>query len=82
MTRQSKNARNRERARQITLLHQEGKKGPSRTVTKHGKHWGYRTNPEVQKRIAELAKVAQAPSSKTSGKRILEKAGGASKDAQ
>ncbi len=79
MSRQSKNARNLAKARQISTMHKSGEKGPSRTTPLHGKKWGYRSNPEVLKRIAELAK-ANAPQEdskreKTAGKRILRTAG-------
>jgi hypothetical protein len=78
MTRQSKNARNLAKARDITKLHKSGEKGPSKTTPAHGKKWGYRTNPDVQKRIAEQLKASQ-PQEKTSGRKILRGAGGASK---
>jgi hypothetical protein len=78
MSRNSKNARIHAKARDITKLHQNGEKGPSRTTPLHGKKWGYRTNPEVQKRIAEMVKATQASDEKTAGKRILRGAGKAS----
>ena len=74
MSRNSKNARNLARARDITRMHKNGEKGPARTTPKHGKRWGYRDNPEVQKRIAEMLK-AENPQEKTSGKKILRGAG-------
>jgi hypothetical protein len=81
MTKQRKNERNRARAASITTLHKNGDKGPAKTSPQHGKRWGYRTNPEVQKRIAEMLKATTAASKeKTSGRKILEKAGAASKD--
>ena len=79
MSRQSKNARNLERARQISMLHKDGKKGPAKTNPKHGKRWGYRTNPDVIKRIAEQAKAAQT-NERTSGKKLLEGAGNAARE--
>ena len=38
MSRQSKNARNLAKARQITLMHKNGEKGPSRTGTSKKKN--------------------------------------------
>lgn len=60
MTAQSKNARKLAKAREITRMHKNGEKGPSRTTAVHGKRWTYRNNPEVQKRIAEMLKASQA----------------------
>lgn len=80
MSRQSKNARNLARAKQITQMHLNGEKGPARTMPSHGKKWGYRDNPEVQKRIAEMLKSSSVIAEKTSGARILRSAGGASKE--
>lgn len=83
MTRQAKNARNLAKARDITKMHQNGEKGPAKTTPLHGKRWGYRTNPDVQKRIAEMTKATSAAQSeraeKTAGRKILRNAGGASK---
>ena len=79
MSKNNKNARNLERARKFSRQRQAGNKGPSATTPLNRKRWGYRTNPEVQKRIAEMLKATQAEG-KTSAKKILEKAGGASKD--
>jgi hypothetical protein len=80
MTKQNKNARNIAAAKAITSLHKNGGKGPAKTTPKHGKRFGYRDNPETLKRIAELAKAAStaAAKEKTSGKKILAEAGGAS----
>ena len=82
MSRQSKNARNLAKARQIASMHKSGEKGPSRTTPLHGKKWGYRSNPEVLKRIAEALKASSekdgAKTEKTAGKRILRNAGKAS----
>lgn len=78
MSRQSKNARNLAKARTITAMHKNGEKGPSRTAPQHGKKWGYRDNPEVQKRIAEMLKAAEPQNEKTAGKKILRGAGKAS----
>ena len=76
MSRQSKNARNLARAKQITAMHKNGEKGPSKTTPLHKKRHGYRTNPEAQKRLAEFLKSAGQPV-KTGGKKILEGAGSA-----
>jgi hypothetical protein len=59
-------------------MHQSGEKGPAKTNPQHGKKWGYRTNPDVLKRIAEALKASQPKEEKTAGKKILRKAGGAS----
>lgn len=83
MSRNSKNARNHERARQFSAMHKSGSKGPSKTTPKHGKRVTYRTNPETQKRIAEALKAsstAESKSTRTSGRKLLEKAGGAAKE--
>jgi len=80
MSKNNKNARNLERARQFSKQRKEGNKGPSKTTPQHNKKWGYRDNPEVAKRIAEQLKATQAANEKTSGKKILENAGGASKE--
>ena len=84
MSRNSKNARNIARRKQITAMHKNGEKGPSRTAAKHGKRWTYRSNPEVAKRVAEMMKATNEATAsakeKTAGKAILRKAGGASKD--
>lgn len=79
MSKNSKNARNIVKARSIALMHKNGEKGPAKTTPKHGKKWGYRDNPEVAKRIAEMLKAENGPSEKTAGKKILAKAGGASR---
>lgn len=81
MSRNSKNARNLARARQITAMHKNGEKGASKTAPQHGKKWTYRHNPDAMKRLAEFLK-GEAPAEKTSGKKILRSAGGASKDAE
>jgi hypothetical protein len=60
MSRQSKNARNLAKARDISKMHANGEKGPARTSPAHGKKWGYRDNPEVLKRIAEMRQVDSA----------------------
>lgn len=84
MSRNSKNARNLAKARDIAKLHKNGEKGPAKTTPLHGKKWGYRDNPEVQKRIAELLKASSVEEAKekTAGKKILRKAGGASKQVE
>lgn len=82
MSRNSKNARNLAKARSVSLMHKNGEKGPSKTTPLHGKKWGYRTNPEAQKRLAEAIKAMSAPAGKTAGAAILAKAGGASKAAE
>jgi hypothetical protein len=74
MSRNNKNARNLERARTFSKARQNGEKGPSRTTPVHGKRWTYRKNPDVLKRLAELAKQGELPA-KTSGREFLEGAG-------
>ena len=78
MSKNSKNAQRFDRAREMSKLHLKGEKGPARTTPQHGKRWGYRGNPEVAKRIAEMLKASQE-TNKTSGKKILAGAGGASR---
>lgn len=75
MSRQSKNARKLAKAKEITRMHLAGEKGPARTTAAHGKRFGYRTNPEVLKRIAEMSGATRAEGEKTAGKRILRSAG-------
>jgi ribosomal protein S20 len=70
MSSQSKNARKLAKAREISRMHNNGEKGPARTVAKHGKRWTYRSNPEIQKRIAEALKVSNEAAAK---KTVLEK---------
>ena len=78
MSRNSKNARNLAMARQHSANRKSGGRGPSKTSPQHGKRWGYRTNPETQKRLAEVMKAVDGPKrGRTSGRQILEKAGGA-----
>ncbi len=79
MSRNSKNARNLARARQISSMRKNGEKGPSKTTPQHNKRWGYRTNPETQKRLAEMLKATNAAPTRgrTAGRQILEKAGAA-----
>ncbi len=79
MSKNSKNAKNLARAASFTEQRKNGNKGPAKTTPLHGKKWGYRTNPEVAKRIAEMVKATAEAKDKTNGKAILEKAGGASK---
>lgn len=79
MSRNSKNARNLTLARQHSATRKSGGRGPAKTTPQHGKRWGYRTNPETQKRLAEAIKAMDAPrtGARTSGRKILENAGGA-----
>lgn len=70
MSSQSKNARKLAKAREISRMHKNGEKGPSRTVALHGKRWTYRTNPEIQKRVAEAMKASNEAAAK---KTVLEK---------
>ncbi len=70
MSSQSKNARKLAKAREITRMHKNGEKGPAQTTPLHGKRWGYRTNPEIQKRIAEAMKASNEANTK---KTVLEK---------
>jgi len=78
MSRNSKNARNLTMARQHSATRKSGGSGPSKTTPLHGKRWGYRTNPDTQKRLAEAMKAVDRPKrGRTSGRQILEKAGGA-----
>lgn len=79
MSKNAKNARNLERARNFAKMHLDGSKGPSKTTPLHGKRWGYRDNPDVAKRKAEQMKLSQVANEKTSKTKILEGAGAASK---
>jgi len=78
MSRNSKNATRHAQARQISEMRKKGESGPSKTTPKHGKRWGYRSNPEAMKRLTEFVKGA-VPSQKTGGKAILDRAGSAAK---
>ncbi len=80
MTRQSKNAKRLTKAREISKLHKDGGKGPSKTEPKHGKRWTYRHNPALQKALAEAIKSmpGSTKQDKTSGAKILAQAGAAS----
>lgn len=87
MSRNSKNATRMAQAKAISKLHQSGGKGPAKTTPKHGKRWTYRSNSEIQKRIVEQQKAANAGQmtvrgkiAKTSGAAILAQAGAASAD--
>ena len=80
MSRQSKNARNLAKARDITKMHLSGEKGPSRTTPSLGKKWTYRSNPAAMKALAEFLKGSEPVQEKTAGKAILRKAGKASQD--
>lgn len=79
MSRQSKNAKNLARARDFSKQRTSGSAGPAKTAPKHGKRWTYRSNPEIQKRIAELtaaSKAGQKPAGRgAAAKRILKGAG-------
>jgi hypothetical protein len=77
VSRQSKNARNKERAKAYTKMHLNGEKGPAKTVPKHGKKWTYRQNPTAMKALAEKLKSSTPGTTKTAGAEILAKAGGA-----
>lgn len=70
MTSQSKNARKLAKAREITRMHKNGEKGPAKTTPKHDKRWTYRSNPEIQKRVAEAMKASHEANAK---KTVLEK---------
>ena len=79
MSRNNKGARNGARAKQYSALRQKGESGPAKTTPAHGKRWTYRSNPDAMKRLAEAVKELAIPKRKTSGKQILEEAGGAAK---
>jgi hypothetical protein len=86
VSRQSKNARNIAKRKQITAMHKNGEKGPARTAPQHGKKWTYRSNPDAMKRLAEFLKGPEQQDAadkkeKTSGKRILRGAGKAAQPA-
>lgn len=78
MSRQSKNARNRAIAKQFSEARKAGRPGPSKTEPKHGKKWTYRSNPELQKRLAEAVKAMDERRNGKSGlQKVLEGAGSA-----
>lgn len=78
MTKQRKQEKRAVLAAAITALHKNGEKGPARTSPQHGKRYGYRNNPDVMKRMAEMSKAAKSVEL-TSAKAILAGAGSASK---
>lgn len=81
MTKQRKLEKKAAMAVTITRMHAAGEKGPKSTTPVHGKRHTYRSNPEIQKRIAEALKASQPEADKkdkTSAKRILRGAGKAS----
>ena len=79
MSRQSKNTKNLARARDFSKLRKGGSSGPAKTAPKHGKRWTYRTNPEIQKRIAEVVAATKGGPKPTgrgaAAKKILKGAG-------
>jgi hypothetical protein len=82
MSRNSKGYRTVARRKANTLARKNGNPGPAKTMPQHGKRWTYRHNPEVAKRVAEMIKATAVADrqAKTSGKALLAKAGGASKE--
>jgi hypothetical protein len=74
MSRNSKNARNLAKARQISEMRKKGDGGAAKTVPTHGKRWTYRHNPEIQKRLAEAVK-GMAEAKLTAAEKILARAG-------
>jgi hypothetical protein len=79
MSRNSKNARNKARAKVITSMHAKGEKGPSSTAPAHAKKWTYRSNPDAMKKLAEFLKGPEdTKGEKTAAKKILRGAGRAS----
>lgn len=81
MSRNNKNATRIEQARAMSKMRQAGNKGASATTPTHGKRFTYRNNPEILKRLADMKTTSDNRSSRgrTSGKKILESAGGAAK---
>jgi len=75
MSRNNKNARNLAMARQHSATRKSGGSGPSKTTPLHGKRWGYRTNPETIKRLAEATKALASVKKGTAAEEILSKAG-------
>lgn len=75
MSRNNKNARNLAMARQHSATRKNGGSGPSKTTPLHGKRWGYRTNPETIKRLAEATKALASVKKGTAAEEILSKAG-------
>ena len=79
MSRNNKNATRKAQAKAFSETRKSGGRSASKTIPKHGKRWGYRTNPEAQKRLAEFIKSTSVDDKKSGGRAILEKAGGAAK---
>jgi hypothetical protein len=79
MSRNSKSARRLEQAKDVTKMHLAGNKGPAKTTPVHGKRHTYRHNPEIAKRLSDAKVIAGGGKPKTSGRKILESAGGAAK---
>lgn len=82
MSRNSKGYRLVARRKANTAARKSGGGGPAKTTPKHDKRWTYRHNPEIAKRIDEQLKATATSGGreKTSGRAILAKAGGASKE--
>lgn len=57
-------------------MHLKGEKGAASTTPLHGKRFGYRSNPDTLKRIAEAMKSSQAQD-KNATKKFLENVGAA-----
>lgn len=75
MSRNNKSARNLAIAKTFSKARLDGNKGPSKTTPKHSKRWTYRSNPEIQKRIAEMNGTVAAP--KKGARRTVEGVGAA-----
>ena len=75
MSRNNKSARNRAAQKQHSATRKSGGRGPSKTTPLHGKRWGYRTNPEAMKRLAEATKTLASAKKGTAAEEILSKAG-------
>ena len=70
MTHNAKNYRRHQEAKERSKTRQNGNPGPAKTLPKHGKKWTYRSNPEIQKRLAEAVKAMTERKTK---KTVLEK---------
>ena len=79
MSKNNKNSQRIIKAREMSKMRKAGGKGASKTQQKHGKRWTYRSNPEVQKRIAEQLKATQEKT-KSASQKLLEGAGSAAKE--
>lgn len=75
MSRNNKNATRKAQAKAFSETRKNGGRSAAKTTPLHGKRWGYRTNPETIKRLAEATKTLASVKKGTAAEEILSKAG-------